>query len=132
MATAVETAKDLLQLAAGPSILGVGALITYATATYSDPKRVPSKGWLALGAGVLLFGWLLLFVLLALPTVWQSWATDGTVEPVLVLLTAAWLVAIALLALVVWKVPTAVTYLTASYRPDEMPWLLRLIRRRRG
>lgn len=129
MSTDIDTAKDLLQLAGGPSVLGVGALLTYTSATFTDSKRIASKGWLALGAGLALLCWLVLFLVLSAPTVLASLIARGSVEPVLVLLTAAWLISAGLVLVVLWKAPVAFRYLIESYPPDETPWMLRSIRR---
>lgn len=125
MSSEVDLAKDLLQFAAGPSILGVGALVTFSTSTFNDDRRISSKGWLAVGAGALLLGWLLLFLGLAADPVTKSLTADGPVEPVLVLLGAACLVSIGLALLVLWNVPNSLRYLVNCYRPEDTPWPLR-------
>jgi hypothetical protein len=129
MSPDVDTAKDLLQLAGGPSVLGVGALLTYTSSTFTDSRRIASKGWLALGAGSALLCWLLLFLVLSAPTVWASLTARGPVEPILVLLAAAWVISAALVLVVSWKAPIALRYLIESYRSDETPWMLRWLRR---
>ena len=110
-------------------MLGVGALLTYTSTTFADSKRIASKGWLALGAGSALLGWLVLFLVLSAPTVVASLVAQGSVEPVLVLLSAAWLISAGLVLIVLWKTPVALRYLVESYPPDETPWVLRWIRR---
>lgn len=132
MSDTLSNAKDLLQFAAGPSIVGVGALLAYATNVYNDDKRVPAKGWLALGAGVVLFVWIVLFIGLAIPTLWRSWTGTGTVEPILVLLNATATVAICLGVVIIWHTPKALDYLRKSYDPESLPRLLRSRRRPSG
>lgn len=129
MTTPTETAKDLIALAGGPSIVGVGALLAYATGTLSSAERIPRKGWLTLGAGLVLALWLVLFGVLAAPTVLDSWTARGPLEPTLVLLSATWLVAAGLFVVLMLNVRVAVRYLDESYRADERPRLLRVLRR---
>jgi len=121
--------EDLLTFAGGPSILGVGALLGYGRGVLKGSDRTPAKGWLTLGAGLLLCGWLLLFLALACPTVLRSWTASGEVQPKLVLLTATWLAAIGLLGTALAKAPAAGRYLSESYRAGEGPWLVRVMRR---
>lgn len=130
--TSVETAKDLIAFAGGPSIVGVGAVLAYLARTLSDRKRDARKGWLALGAGFLLLVWLVLFVILAASTVLASWMARGNVEPTLVLLSATWLVAFGLMFILIRNAKVVAQYLVDSYPPDKDPWLVRLFRRRLG
>ena len=69
MSTRVETAKDLLTFAGGPSLLGTAALLAYLGKVLASSDRKPQKAWTALGAGVLLVAWLAVFVVWAAPTV---------------------------------------------------------------
>jgi len=129
VAASTDFAGDLLKLAGGPSILGIGALLGYARGVLKADDRTPGKGWLTLGAGLLLCGWLLVFLALACPTVLRSWQADGDLQPVLVLLTATWFVAVGLLVAALWQARAVARYLSESYRQDEGPWLVRQLRR---
>jgi hypothetical protein len=129
VAASTDVAADLLTFAGGPSIVSVAILLRYARCVLNGSDRTPAKGWLALGAGVLLCGWMLLFLGLACPTVWRSWFAGGSVEPKLVLLSAAWFAAIGLLAVCLWKARAVGRYLSESYHKGEGPWLLRMLRR---
>lgn len=129
MAASTDVAEDLLTFAGGPSILSVAVLLTYARGVLNSSDRVPGKGWLTLGAGVLLCGWMLLFLGLACPTVLRSWTSHGDVQPKLVLLSATWFAAIGLLVTAVAKAPSVARYLSDSYRQGEGPWLVRIMRR---
>ncbi|WP_147381613.1 hypothetical protein [Nocardioides immobilis] len=104
--------------------------MTYTTSVFGDSRRDSSKGWLALGAGAALLVWLVLFLALSATTVWASLTAGGPMEPVLVLLVAAWIVCAGLVVVVFWKTPVALRYLVESYRPEETPCALRWIRRR--
>jgi hypothetical protein len=127
--TSTDVAGDLLTFAGGPSILGVGALLGYARTVLKSDDRTPAKGWLTLGAGVLLCAWMALFLALACPTVWRSWFADGAVQPKLLLLSATWFAAIGLLGACLWKARAVGQYLSESYHQGEGFWLIRLIRR---
>jgi hypothetical protein len=129
VATSTDVAGDLLTFAGGPSILGVGALLGYARGVLTGDERSPGRGWLTLGAGVLLCGWMLAFLALACPTVWRSWSAGGPVDPKLVLLSATWLAAIGLLAVCLLNARALARYLSESYRQGEGPWLVRMLRR---
>lgn len=129
MAASTDVAADLLTFAGGPSILSVVVLLGYARSVLNSSDRTPAKGWLTLGAGVLLCGWMLLFLALACPTVLRSWSWHGDVQPKLVLLSATWFAAIGLLVTALAKAPSAARYLSESYHAGEGPWLVRVIRR---
>jgi hypothetical protein len=122
MSTSVETAKDLMTFAAGPSALGVGTLVVFARGVLNSDERSPRKGWLAVGAGAALVVWLLVFVSLAAGPVVDSRRDLG--EPTLILLAATWLVAIGLLVVVLGHTRRVARYLVESYRADELPPLL--------
>jgi hypothetical protein len=132
VASSTDVAGDLLTFAGGPSLLGVGVLLGYARGVLGNSERTPAKGWLTLGAGVLLGGWMLAFLLLACPTVWRSWSAGGAVQPKLVLLSATWFAAVGLLGVCLWKARAVGEYLSESYHQGEGPWLVRRIRRLTG
>lgn len=132
MAASTDVAANLLTFAGGPSILGVAALLGYARGVLTSSDRTPGKGWLTLGAGLLLGGWMLAFLLLALPTVWRSWFASGSVQPNLLLLSATWFAAIGLLGVCLWKARAVGAYLAESYHSGEGPWPVRIIRRLLG
>lgn len=129
MSTRVETAKDLLTFAGGPSLLGTAALLAYLGKVLASSDRKPQKAWTALGAGVLLVAWLAVFVVWAAPTVTSTWTADGPADVTLVLLSATWFIAIALVALLLYRSPDLGRCLTESYRAGEGPWLVRWLRR---
>ncbi len=129
MASPNDTAKALLTLAGGPSILGVGALLGYARNVLASNERHSGKGWRTLGAGLLLVGWLVVFVGWAAPTVLRSWFADGSPEVPLVLLSATWVAAIGLLIAAILKAPEVARYVSESYRVGEGPAAVRLLRR---
>jgi len=129
MASNTDTATQLLILAGGPSILGVGALLKYARGVLNSNERAPVKGWPTLGAGIVLSFWLLMFLGLAAPTVFGSWSADGDPQASLILLSATWFAAIALLVSAVIKGPEVARYLSEAYRQGEGPWLVSIIRR---
>lgn len=129
MASNTDTATQLMTLAGGPSILGVGALLKYAGGVLRSEEREPRKGWLTLGAGIGLCVWLLIFLVLAAPTVFRSWSADGNLQASLVLLSATWFAAVCLLVAAVIKGPELARYLSEAYRHGEGPWLVKIIRR---
>lgn len=124
-----DAAKDLITLAGGPSIFGVAALLGYLAATLAKPEREPRKGWYLLGGGLLLIAWLVMFVIIAAPTVFASWTGGGVMNPNLVLLSATWLIVIVLAIVLVAHTNTVATYLAESYPDGQGPWMVRLIRR---
>ena len=81
MAASTDVAESLIKLAAGPSILGVTALLGYAYVILKDDQRSAGKGWLTLGAGLLVCGWMLVFLVLACPTVLRSWSRAARCTP---------------------------------------------------
>jgi len=129
MASSTDTAKDLLKLAGGPAIVGVGALLGYTRAVLADDERNSTKGWIALGAGVLLVAWLMIFIVWSLPTVWRSLFADGDPQVRLVLLAATWLVALGLAVAAIARAPAMARYVCESYRAGEGPWPVRFLRR---
>jgi hypothetical protein len=129
VAASTDVAESLLKLAGGPSILGVGALLGYARGVLKSNERTPGKGWLTLGAGVLVCGWTIVFLALAGPTMLRSWKAPGDVQPVLVLLTATWFAAVGLLMAALTRAPAVARYLAESYHAGEGPWLVRMLRR---
>ena len=54
---------------------------------------------------------------------------DGPADVTLVLLSATWFIAIALVALLLYRSPDLGRCLTESYRAGEGPWLVRWLRR---
>ena len=62
-------AKDLITLAGGPSIFGVAALLGFLASTLAKTERDPRKGWYLLGGGLLLTGWLVMFIVLIILSV---------------------------------------------------------------
>ena len=129
MASNVDTATELMTLAGGPSTLGTAAIYAWTQATLRNTNRDPARGWTALGASLLLAGWLIVFVVLAIPTVVASWDNSGDPNPTLILLSATWLVALPLIVIAAKLTLSAVRYLDEAYRVDEGPWLIRQLRR---
>lgn len=129
MAAMVDTAKDLMTFAGGPSMIGTAGLLAYARKVLDSSERDPSKGWLALGAGVALMAWMAVFLTWAAPTVLRSWRADGDANVTLVLLSVTWLAAGVLVVLLLRGAPSAARYLTEAYREGEGPWLVRVLRR---
>jgi hypothetical protein len=129
MANSVETAKDLMTVVAGPSLLGTAALLTYAKKVFDAPERKPAKGWLAVLAGLALCAWMTVFVVWAAPTVVRSWTSDGEANATLALLSATWLVALGFILVLLVRFPTAARYLAEAYRTDQGPLPVRLLRR---
>jgi polyferredoxin len=127
--TSTETARELILLAGGPSIIGVSALLTYLVRTLAGDDRIPRKGWLALGSGCLIAVWLGLLLIVAAPLVWKSWNTPGAMDPILVFLSATWVLAAVLLTALMFKGKAVCRYLAESYPPREGPWSVRLLRR---
>lgn len=64
----------------GPSLLGIAAMTKFSGEVLNDRARVPRKGWLALGAELVVALWMVLFVVLSAPTMLRSWTTDGAVD----------------------------------------------------
>lgn len=120
-----DTAKELLTLLGGPTaIFSLGSLLSYANTVLSSKQRSPRKGWTALGAGTVAFGFLAVFVVASARTVWRSLGSDGPVEPYLVLLAVAWVAALALGLYMVVRVRDVVRYLAESYHPSDEPRLV--------
>ncbi|GAA3716312.1 hypothetical protein GCM10022204_40050 [Microlunatus aurantiacus] len=121
-------AKDLITLAGGPSIFGVAALLGFLASTLAKTERDPRKGWYLLGGGLLLTGWLVMFIVIAAPTVVASWTATGVVSPTFVLLSATWLVTIVLTIVLVSHTRAVLVYLTDSYPPGAGPRSVKLFR----
>lgn len=126
---ATDTATSLITFVGGPSLLGIAAMIKFSGEVLNDAARVPRKGWLALGAEVLVVLWMVLFVGLSAPTMLRSWTADGSVEPTLVLLSATAVVAVAVLGVSASRVMPTLRYVDESYRTDEDWWAITLVRR---
>lgn len=129
MSTSVETAKDLLTFAGGPSMLGTVALLAYTRKVFEGSERRAAAGWTALGAGLLLVVWLVVFILWAAPTVFGSWRSDGPADVTLVMLSVTWSIAIGFVSLLLFRSPVAARFLTEAYRSGEGPWLVRMLRK---
>lgn len=129
MTSSSDSAKDLLTLAGGPSILGVTALLGYLRGVLSDSRRIPRKGWTSLGAGLVLLAWLSVFLVWASPTVWQSWFAQGDPKIHLFLLSATWVLAGGLVMLAVRKGRDVLTYISESYHSTDDFLALRMVRR---
>lgn len=127
--TTTETARELMIFAGGPSVIAISAVLTYLVRTLTARDRIPRKGWLALGAGGFVVVWIGLFLALAAPMAWSYWKDPGPHDPILVFLTATWVIAAALLLALVLKSRTVFRYLAESYPADEGPWPVRLFRR---
>lgn len=128
MASSSDTATQLMTFVAGPSILGLAAVVSYVRKALGSSERDPTKGWLSLGAGVLLVSWLCVFLTWAAPTMLRSWSAGGDPKVPLVLLSASWFVAVGMLVTAVLNAPQLARYLSESYRTDEGPWPVRAIR----
>lgn len=126
---ATDTATSLMTFVGGPSLLGIAAMTKFSGDVLTDPTRVPRKGWLALGAEVLVVLWMVLFVGLSAPTMLRSWTADGSVEPTLVLLTATALVAVAVVGMSASRVMPTLRYVDESYRTEDDGWAITLVRR---
>lgn len=126
---ATETATSLITFVGGPSLIGIAAMTKFSGDVLNDPARVPRKGWLALGAEVVVVLWMTLFVSLSLPIMVRSWTGDGPVEPTLVLLNATAIVAIGVFCMSVARIPPTFRYLDESYRADDQGAAIDLIRR---
>lgn len=122
------TAEVLIVFAGGPPIIGA-LVLSYLGRTLSGGDRIPRKGWTALAAGALLVAWLGLFLLLATPAVWEAWTAPGPIEPMPVLLTATWIIAAVMLAVLLVNSRAVFRYLDESYPPGAGPWPVRLCRR---
>lgn len=127
MAT-TDTAATLMTFVGGPSLVGIAAMTKFSGDILDDPARVPRKGWLALGAEVMVVLWMALFVALAAPTMVRSWMADGPVEPTLVLLSATAVVAIAVLGMCASRISPTLHYVDESYRADDHGWAIDLVR----
>lgn len=125
MSAATDQAEDLLKLAGGPSLIAVSAALGYAKAVLGDKKRKPRKGWAALGAGALGVAWLVVFIVLAAPTIWHSLTAEGPVEPLLVLLALTWACAVGLCLFALAHVRKLVRYLAQAYPPTSEPSVVR-------
>lgn len=126
--TAVDEAKELLTFLAGPSaLLSLTTVLAYARTVIEGGERSATKGWLALGAGLLTTVWLLLFIVMASCSVFDSLRADGDIEPALVSLVATWLTAVVLTLVVVSRFPVVVQYIHDSYRDDDRPWYAKVL-----
>ena len=113
----------------GPSLLGIAGMTKFSSDVLKDRSRAPRKGWLAVGAEVLVVLWMALFVALSATTMVRSWTADGAVEPTLVLLTATAVVAIAVLVMSASRVAPTLRYIDESYRADDHGSAIDLVRR---
>lgn len=127
--TTADAAKDLMTLAGGPAIFGVAALLGFLASTLAKAERAPRKGWYLLGGGLLLTGWLVMFIVIAAPTVIASWTAAGVVSPTFVLLSATWLITIVLTIVLVTNTRAVLLYLTDSYPAGAGPRTVQLFRR---
>jgi len=126
---ATDTATSLMTFVGGPSLVGIAAMTKFSGDVLNDLARVPRKGWLALGAEVIVVLWMALFVALAAPTMMRSWTADGAVEPTLVLLNATTVVAAAVLSMSVSRIAPTLRYIDESYREDDHGWAIDLVRK---
>jgi hypothetical protein len=113
----------------GPALVGIAAMTKFSSEVLNDPARVPRKGWLALGAEVIVVLWMALFVALAVPTMVRSWTADGPVEPTLVLLSATAFAAVAVLGMSASRMESTLHYVDESYPPDDHGWAIDLVRK---
>ncbi len=126
---ATDTATSLMTFVGGPSLIGIAAMTKFSGDVLNDSARVPRKGWLALGAEVIVVLWMALFVALSAPTMLRSWTADGPVEPTLVLLTATAVVAVAVLGMSASRITRTLGYIDESYRADAQGWAIESLRR---
>jgi hypothetical protein len=126
---ATDTAASLMTFVGGPSLVGIAAMTKFSGEVLNDLARVPRKGWLALGAEVVVVLWMVLFVAVAAPTMVRSWTADGPVEPTLVLLSATGFVAIAVLGMSASRIGPTLRYVDESYRTDDHGWGIDLVRK---
>lgn len=125
----MSTPTELISLAGGPSIFGVGALSIYIRDVLADYRRIPRMAWRVLASCAAMAAWLSVFIVWAAPTVFESWLADGKLQVDLFLLSASWIVAIGLLTLdLAWHVPRSLRYLDESYPSGTAPWVILRIR----
>lgn len=91
--------------------------------------RSPVWAWLMVAAGALSVVLCVTFIGLSSARVFASWVATGTVEPVLVLLSLAWFVAIAAIITVLVSVKRACRHLVECYHADDTPFVVRWLRR---
>jgi hypothetical protein len=127
--TTTETARELIIFAGGPSVIAISAVLAYLVRTLTGRDRIPRKGWLALGAGCFVLVWIGLFLVLAAPMAWGSWGGSGPLDPILVFLTATWIIAAGLFVGLIVKSRIVFRYLAESYPVGEGPWLVRVFSR---
>lgn len=125
----MEAEKDLLLVLGGPSGLGLVALFGFSWGVLKSEERSPVWTWLMIAAGALSVVLCVTFLALSSGRVFASWMATGTVEPILVLLSMAWFVAIAALIAVLVSVKRACRHLVECYHPDETPLVVRWLRR---
>jgi hypothetical protein len=129
MASTTDTATQLMTFVGGAFILAVGAaLLDYARGVLKSDEREPGKGWRTMVAGIALCVLLLIFLWLASPTVLGSWHLHGKPQATLVLLSAAWLVALCLLLGVIINGRKVARYISEAYPSDEGPFPVKIMR----
>ena len=73
--------------------------------------------------------WLLVFLIWATSTVFESWGAMGPANVYLVLLSATWFIGLGLVVIVLAHTRRVARYLTEAYRDGEEPWLVRQLRK---
>jgi hypothetical protein len=120
----MDYAKDLLLFWAGPLAFGPIVLIGVAYRTLKNNERSIPRALLAIGSGTLALAMSVFFVVLAAPTVFTSWSENGTVQPVLALLSLTWFTALAVLIVSISQFRVVIRYLAECFHPSERPvWL---------
>ena len=115
-------------LLGGPGVVGVVVLIGYARGVLSSAAREAGHGWRTFGVGAVLVVWFVVFLVLSTGGVIGSWTADGAVKPEYVILTATWLVGIALLVVTLWNARRTARYISDSYHTGDWPLPARLLR----
>ena len=104
-------------------------LFGFSWGVLKSEDRSPVWAWLMIAAGALSVVLCVTFLALSSGRVFASWMATGTVEPVLVLLSMAWFVAIAALITVLVSVKRACRHLVECYHPNDTPLMVRWLRR---
>lgn len=125
----MEAEKDLLLVLGGPAGVSLIVLFGFSWGVLKSEDRSPVWAWLMIAAGALSVVLCVTFLALSSGRVFASWMATGTVEPVLVLLSMAWFVAIAALITVLVSVKRACRHLVECYHPNDPPLMVRWLRR---
>jgi hypothetical protein len=129
VSAATDTATALMTFVGGPALIGIAAMTKFSGDVLRDDSRAPRQGWLALGAELMVAVWMVIFLILAAPTVYESWTTDGRLEPTLVLLSATAAASVGVLGFATSRVAPTVRLIDESYRADASGTSIKLIRR---